>query len=97
MEQAVKDIVAGFISGWFQVIIMQPFEIVKIRLQTQSHTNPYYNGMVDCVKKITKEEGILSFYKGTFCFNSRYRFTLNWYRISSFSHVFQLSVHEEVL
>ena len=65
MDQSVKDIIAGFISGWTQVIIMQPFEIVKIRLQTQSTRDPYYNGIVDCFKKIAKEEGLLSFYKGT--------------------------------
>jgi solute carrier family 25 carnitine/acylcarnitine transporter 20/29 len=54
MNQNAKDIISGFISGWFQVFIMQPFEIVKIRLQTQSSLNPYYNGMIDCFKKIAK-------------------------------------------
>lgn len=54
MDQSLKDIIGGFVSGWTQVIIMQPFEIVKIRLQTQSTQNPYYNGMVDCFKKIAK-------------------------------------------
>jgi len=64
MDQALKDIAAGFISGWTQVFIMQPFEIVKIRLQTQNSVNPYYNGMIDCFKKIAKDEGLSSFYKG---------------------------------
>ena len=64
MNQSVKDIISGFVSGWTQVIIMQPFEIVKIRLQTQSTANPYYLGVVDAFKKILKEEGPLSFYKG---------------------------------
>ena len=64
MDQSVKDVIAGFVSGWTQVIIMQPFEIVKIRLQTQSNVSPYYNGMIDCFKKIAVEEGSLSFYKG---------------------------------
>lgn len=54
LDQSLKDIISGFVSGWTQVIIMQPFEIVKIRLQTQSTQNPYYNGMVDCFKKIAK-------------------------------------------
>ena len=66
MNQNTKDIISGFISGWTQVIIMQPFEIVKIRLQTQSSQNPYYNGMVDCFKKIAKEEGFAAFYKGNY-------------------------------
>ena len=64
MNQNLKDIISGFVSGWTQVIIMQPFEIVKIRLQTQSSANPYYNGIVDCFKKIAKEEGLGAFYKG---------------------------------
>ena len=64
MEQALKDISAGFISGWFQVLIMQPFEIVKIRLQTQTPGNAYYNGMIDCFQKIAKDEGLSAFYKG---------------------------------
>ena len=65
MDQSLKDVIAGFVSGWTQVIIMQPFEIVKIRLQTQSSATPYYNGIADCFKKIAAEEGPLSFYKGT--------------------------------
>ena len=64
MNQSVKDIISGFVSGWTQVLIMQPFEIVKIRLQTQSTANPYYLGVVDAFKKILKDEGMLSFYKG---------------------------------
>jgi solute carrier family 25 carnitine/acylcarnitine transporter 20/29 len=70
MDQSLKDIIAGFISGWTQVIIMQPFEIVKIRLQTQTPGNAYYNGMVDCFKKITKDEGLSAFYKGKSLFYS---------------------------
>ena len=65
MDQSLKDIIAGFVSGWTQVIIMQPFEIVKIRLQTQSSVSPYYNGIYECFRKIAVEEGSLSFYKGT--------------------------------
>lgn len=38
--QAVKDFTAGVISGWVQVLIMQPFEIIKVRLQTQSLIDP---------------------------------------------------------
>jgi len=54
MEQSTKDMLAGFFSGWIQVFIMQPFELVKIRLQSQSLENPHYNGVTDCFKKILK-------------------------------------------
>ena len=44
---------------------MQPFEIIKVRLQTQSLANPQYSGIVDCLTKIVKTEGPLALYKGT--------------------------------
>jgi hypothetical protein len=65
MSQSVKDFFAGLCSGWAQVIIMQPFDIIKIRLQTQNLANPRYHGIVDCFKKIVSEEGPLALYKGT--------------------------------
>lgn len=66
MNQNIKDILSGFFSGWCQVIIMQPFEIVKIRLQTQVAGNHYYQGMVDAFRKIRKQEGLIAFYKGNY-------------------------------
>jgi hypothetical protein len=61
----LKDFFAGLCSGWAQVIIMQPFDIIKIRLQTQNLENPRYHGILDCLKKIVSEEGPLALYKGT--------------------------------
>ena len=54
MTQALKDFTGGVISGWTQVMIMQPFEIIKVRLQTQSSANPEYSGIVDCLQKTIK-------------------------------------------
>lgn len=56
--------IISIISGWSQVFVMQPFEIIKVRLQTQSNTNKMYNGIVDCLMKIIKNEGPLALYKG---------------------------------
>lgn len=65
----VLDLTRGFIcgafSGWSQVWVMQPFEMVKLRLINQCSFNPEYLGMVDCVRKIIKHEGASAFYKGT--------------------------------
>lgn len=44
---------------------MQPFEIIKVRLQTQSSINPEYKGIIDCLQKIVKKEGLGALYKGT--------------------------------
>lgn len=49
-----KDFLCGCVSGWTQVIVMQPFEIVKVRLINQSSTNPEYSGIFDCFRKIRK-------------------------------------------
>lgn len=65
LSQGVKDFTAGLCSGWAQVIIMQPFDIIKIRLQTQDLANPRYHGIVDCLKKIVHNEGIMALYKGS--------------------------------
>jgi len=46
---------------------MQPFEIIKVRLQTQPKEAPQYSGIVDCLKKIVKNEGPLALYKGSSC------------------------------
>lgn len=64
MSQSVKDFFAGLCSGWAQVMIMQPFDIIKIRLQTQDLAKPRYSGIGDCFKKIVAEEGPLALYKG---------------------------------
>lgn len=50
-----KDFFSGCFSGWVQVIVMQPFEIVKVRLINQSLHAPYYKGIIDCFTKIYKE------------------------------------------
>ena len=67
----MRGFVCGTISGWAQVFVMQPFEIIKVRLVNQSLFNPEYKGIVDCFKRILKEEGVKSFYKGTAIFDFR--------------------------
>jgi solute carrier family 25 carnitine/acylcarnitine transporter 20/29 len=61
-----RGFVCGTVSGWAQVFVMQPFEIIKVRLVNQSLINPQYKGIVDCFHQIRKNEGVKSFYKGTF-------------------------------
>lgn len=63
-QDILKDFACGCVSGWTQVVVMQPFEIVKVRLVNQSSENPEYKGMRDCFKKIFIEEGPAAFYKG---------------------------------
>jgi hypothetical protein len=60
-----KDFLCGWTSGITQVFVMQPFEIVKVRLINQSFKDSYYKGTIDCFRKIRIEEGLLAFYRGT--------------------------------
>lgn len=60
-QRALKDLFAGAVGGVAQVLIGQPFDIVKVRLQTTSQ----YAGALDAATKIYKSEGALAFYKGT--------------------------------
>lgn len=41
-----------------------PLDVAKTRLQTQSDTGVYYNGMIDALKKIKAVEGWAGFARG---------------------------------
>lgn len=58
---------ASAIAGFFASFFSLPFDFVKTRLQKQSRGPDGklpYNGMADCFAKVTKQEGILRFYRG---------------------------------
>ncbi|KZS98542.1 mitochondrial carrier [Sistotremastrum niveocremeum HHB9708] len=63
MSKTVKDLTAGTAGGIAQVLVGQPFDIVKVRMQTSPRGT--YTGMLDCAGGILKNEGPLAFYKGT--------------------------------
>ncbi|KAI1385703.1 mitochondrial carrier [Hypoxylon trugodes] len=56
-----KDLFAGAAGGIAQVLIGQPFDIVKVRLQTSTA----YTSALDAATTIYAKEGPLAFYKGT--------------------------------
>jgi len=57
----LKDFLAGGCGGLSLLAVGQPFDIVKVRMQTQSHL---YKSTSDCVKSLVAKEGPLAFYKG---------------------------------
>jgi len=59
---------SGLLAGVFTTGIMAPGERIKCLLQVQAAgvAEKKYNGTLDCVKKLYKEGGIRSIYKGTF-------------------------------
>ncbi|RYC54782.1 hypothetical protein CHU98_g11428, partial [Xylaria longipes] len=56
-----KDLFAGAVGGIAQVLIGQPFDIVKVRLQTTTQ----YSSALNAATTIYAKEGPMAFYKGT--------------------------------
>ncbi|KAH8661449.1 mitochondrial carrier domain-containing protein [Tricladium varicosporioides] len=61
MVRTLKDLFAGAAGGVAQVLLGQPFDIVKVRLQTSTT----YPNALAAAKSIYTNEGALAFYKGT--------------------------------
>ncbi|PRT56655.1 Carrier protein YMC1, mitochondrial [Wickerhamiella sorbophila] len=58
-----KDVFAGTMGGFAQVLSGQPFDTTKVRLQSAPEGT--YSGAMDVVRKLVKNEGFKGFYKGT--------------------------------
>lgn len=56
---------SGVIGGISCVYAGQPFDTVKVRLQTQSKSSPHYSGPLDCLKKTITQGGYRALYKGS--------------------------------
>lgn len=62
-----KDTIAGGFGGICAVMIGQPLDTIKVRLQTMptgAGQTPLYNGMIDCARKTIRNEGVTGLYKG---------------------------------
>lgn len=57
------SILTGATAGATEAFVVVPFELVKIRLQDKAQAHKY-SGMLDCVQKIIRQEGILTLYQG---------------------------------
>lgn len=57
---------ASIISGFVCTVVSLPVDIIKTRIQTMRVINgvPEYLGPLDCVRKTTASEGLLSLWKG---------------------------------
>ncbi|KJX98584.1 mitochondrial 2-oxodicarboxylate carrier protein [Zymoseptoria brevis] len=62
MNQSLS-ILTGASAGATESFVVVPFELVKIRLQDRAQAAKY-NGMLDCVAKIVRQEGVLTLYQG---------------------------------
>ncbi|SCU98680.1 LAME_0G00144g1_1 [Lachancea meyersii CBS 8951] len=61
LRRTLKDIAAGISGGVAQVLVGQPFDITKVRLQTSTTQT----SAIKVVQSLIKNEGFRGFYKGT--------------------------------
>ncbi|OAX39927.1 mitochondrial carrier [Rhizopogon vinicolor AM-OR11-026] len=63
--RAAKDIAFGSIAGMVSKVFEHPFDLTKVRLQSQVlDTTARFNGPVDCLIKTWKNEGLRGLYRG---------------------------------
>lgn len=56
---------AGAIAGMPAAYLTTPCDVIKTRLQVEARKgDATYNGLVDCARKVYKEEGFRAFFKG---------------------------------
>ncbi|CEG74572.1 Putative Solute carrier family 25, member 46 [Rhizopus microsporus] len=58
---SVKSFLSGGFGGMAAVLVGQPFDLVKVRLQT---SEGIYKNTFDCFKQIIKKDGVLGLYRG---------------------------------
>ena len=54
------EVIAGGTSGMAGVVIGHPFDTVKVLMQT----NPHYRGPLCCMRRLVRQEGFASLFKG---------------------------------
>ncbi len=66
LNKDLLKVIGGGMAGTTAVSITYPSDLIRRRLQLQNFdpTVPKYGGIIDCVRKIVKMEGIVGLYRG---------------------------------
>jgi solute carrier family 25 carnitine/acylcarnitine transporter 20/29 len=57
-------IMAGSLTGVVVWLATFPIDVVKTKIQVDSFSCPQYKGMINCIQKTYKNDGLVGFYKG---------------------------------
>ena len=63
-REAVLGMIAGMVYGATNVLVGQPFDTVKTKMQTQSAHMSSKISMTDSARRIMFKEGLQGFYRG---------------------------------
>ena len=64
---AIQQLAAGMATGTISAMLNQPIDTAKSRIQAQSKTSRLpYTGLVNCLRRLAVEEGVASWYRGSF-------------------------------
>jgi|TARA_B110000037_G_scaffold215731_1_gene273592 hypothetical protein len=68
IQKDIAKLLAGGCAGSTAISITYPTDLIRRRLQLQNFDKsvPKYTGILDCISKIIKTEGILGLYRGLF-------------------------------
>ncbi|XP_050740886.1 mitochondrial uncoupling protein 4C isoform X2 [Drosophila biarmipes] len=81
--------ISSMCAGLMASVLSTPADVVKSRMMNQpldkNGKNLYYKNSIDCVRKLIREEGLLTLYKGLMP---------TWFRLGPFSVLFWLSVEQ---
>lgn len=66
IDKQYVNLICGGLSGLSAVTITYPTDLIRRRLQIQGFSEhvPKYNGIIDCITKIYRTEGISGLYRG---------------------------------
>ncbi|CAO2613268.1 ADP/ATP translocase 4 [Lemmus lemmus] len=97
-----KDLLAGGVAAAVSKTAVAPIERVKLLLQVQASSKQIspearYKGMVDCLVRIPREQGFLSYWRGNFANVIRYFPTqaLNFAFKDKYKQLFMSGVNKE--
>jgi len=61
MDSAVFDVIAGSVGGTCAVMVGQPFDTVKVKIQIFPQL---YSGTIDCISRTMNSDGVRGLYSG---------------------------------